>query len=189
MINFLKTQVIGRATSGSEIQWIFCEIQCDTSSELPAYDAFKATKNILIYPGSVARVTSPRSSYKLKSDGTWIIQDVGNDYYSKAETDALVSDKLPLKNEEYTPLTTAGTWDLFTLPVGVYYRTSSVSAVSNIPPDLTSAFFCIVQNTIGSNRRQIILFPCVSATADSFYRCLETGSGYGSWYKFSGTVV
>lgn len=208
MIVFLSTKVVGLASENSKVQWILADIQCDTASELPTYNQFKDSKNILFYPGSTAKIIDPRSTYTMKSDGTWVIQDVGNDYYSKAETDDLLDDKadksttytitetdtlladrMPLKNGDYIPLTTAGTWDLFTLPLGVYYRTSSVSSVSHIPPDLTSAFFCIVQNTIGSNRRQIILYPCVAATTGTFYRCLETGSGYGSWYKFAGTEV
>ena len=209
MIIFLSTKVVGLTSDNSTVQWILADIQCDTASELPTYNQFKDSKNILFYPGSTAKIIDPRSTYTMKSDGTWIIQDVGNDYYSKAETDDLLDDKadkattytitetntlladrLPLKNGDYTALTTQGTWDLFTLPVGVYYRTSNVTAVSNVPSDLTSAtaFFCIIQNTVGSNRRQILLYPCLQPNTGEFYRCLETGSGYGSWEKFTSDV-
>lgn len=206
-MRYLKGQeTIGKDSNGNEVS--ICHFICDEYSDIPSKTEYQTSAKVILAIGSTALVISPRSSYKMKSDGTWVIQDVGNDYYSKAETDdllddkadksttytitetnTLLSDRMPLKNADYTPLTTAGTWDLFTLPVGVYYRTSNVSAVSHIPSDLTSAFFCIVQNTIGSNRRQIILYPCVAATTGTFYRCLETGSGYGSWYKFAGTEV
>lgn len=203
MINFLNTQVIGRATSGSEIQWIFCVIQCDTSNELPAYDAFKSTKNILIYPGSVARVTSPRSSYKLKSDGTWIIQDAGNDYYSKAETDALLADKAD-SADVYTKAevdavaasvdfcrvgtTIPANSDLNTYTTkGVYCcGATSAATLSNCP--VSAGFRLEVVEIAFSTRHQQRLYT-QQVAGDSIYIRTEGGSGYGSWYKFTGTAV
>lgn len=98
-----------------------------------------------------------------------------------------VDNRLPLTLG--TPMLTDETWDLFTLPVGKYYRQSSVSDVANIPPDLTAAFYCIVENTISANRRRILLYPATATLAGTFYCCVETGTGFGSWYKFEGTVV
>lgn len=92
MIIFLQTESIGISTTGSDVQWALVHIQCDTAEELPNYDDFKTSKNILFYPGSVATVIDPRSGYKMKSDGTWVIQDVGNDYYSKEEIDDMIDD-------------------------------------------------------------------------------------------------
>lgn len=79
--------------------------------------------------------------------------------------------------------------DLFTLPVGKYYRNTSPTGIANIPSDLTVAFYCEIVNTIADNRRKIYLYPATIQTAGVFYTCLETGSGYGTWYKFSGEVV
>ena len=79
--------------------------------------------------------------------------------------------------------------DLFQLPAGKYCRVSGVSDIRNKPADLTAAFYCEVVNTIASNRRKIYLYPCTSQTAGSFYTCLETGSGYGTWFKFTGEAV
>lgn len=100
-----------------------------------------------------------------------------------------VDNRLPLTLG--TPMLTAETWDLFTLPVGKYYRQSSVSDVANIPSDLTAAFYCIVENTISSSRRRILLYPATASLAGVFYCSVETGTPptYGSWYKFEGTVV
>lgn len=187
MIMVDATKGLGKDSSSNTVTWF--KFTCDTIADLPLPNHFSSL-NVVIAQGSEADVIDPKSSYKMKSDGTWVIQDVGNDHYSKAETDALLADRLPLKNGDYTPLTTQGTWDLFTLPVGVYYRTSNVTSVANVPSDLTSstAFFCIIQNTVGSNRRQIILYPCLQPNTGEFYRCLETGSGYGSWEKFTSNV-
>ena len=98
-----------------------------------------------------------------------------------------VGNRLPLTLG--TPMLTAETWDLFTLPVGKYYRQSSVTDVANIPPDLTAAFYCIVENTISENRRRILLYPATASLSGTFYCCVETSTGFGSWYKFEGTVV
>lgn len=98
-----------------------------------------------------------------------------------------VDSRLPLTLG--TPMLTAETWDLFELPVGKYYRQSSVADVANIPPDLTAAFYCIVENTISANRRRILLYPATASLAGTFYCCVETSTGFGSWYKFEGTAV
>ena len=79
--------------------------------------------------------------------------------------------------------------DLFQLPVGKYCRVNGVSDVRNRPADLSSAFYCEVVNTIAANRRKIYLYPCTVQTAGICYTCLETGSGYGTWYKFTGEAV
>lgn len=110
--------------------------------------------------------------------------------YSADEINALladVSNKIPLTLG--TPMLTTETWDLFELPVGKYYRQSNVSDVLNIPNDLTVAFYCIIENTISSNRRRILLYPTTSSLAGVLYTCIETSSGYGSWYKFAGEKV
>ena len=79
--------------------------------------------------------------------------------------------------------------DLFTLPVGKYYRNTNPTVIANIPGDLTVAFYCEIVNTIADNRRKIYLYPATVQTAGVFYTCLETGSGYGAWYKFTGEAV
>ena len=79
--------------------------------------------------------------------------------------------------------------DLFTLPVGVYWRQTNVTNTRNLPSGMTVAFYCLIVNTIAANRRKIYLFPCTSSKAGEFYTCTEFSTGYGSWYKFSGEVV
>lgn len=80
--------------------------------------------------------------------------------------------------------------NLFDLTVGKYNRQANANLVQNIPADLgNTPFYCEVVNTISNLRRQIKLYPCTAATAGNFYICLETANGFGSWYKFTGTVV
>lgn len=68
---------------------------CDTVADLPLLTIFD-DRNIVLAQGCEALVIDPKSSYKMKSDGTWIIQDVGNDYYSKTEIDNLLNEKQDL---------------------------------------------------------------------------------------------
>ena len=82
--------------------------------------------------------------------------------------------------------------DLFTLPVGRYYKTSHVSStyVSHLPSDLASSAILVeVLNTVGTNRRMIRLYQATQGDFATWYQALETGSGYGSWYKYTGTAV
>lgn len=169
-------------------RYIIVDLLCDSDSDLPSVSYFISAECIL-FQGSTAEIISSGAKYEMQSDGTWTLKQAGQATYTKSEIDSLLADRMPLKNADYMPLVTSGTWDLWTLPIGVYYRTSSVSDVAHIPAGLNVAFFAIVQNTVGSNRRQITLYPCTQATAGEFYRCLETGSGYGAWYKFSGVQV
>ena len=108
--------------------------------------------------------------------------------------DAAVSGKLQmtLGTAITDPAPTAATpvyADLFTLPVGVYYRQTNITNTQHLPAGMTGAFFCIIVNTITVSRRKIYLFPCTATKAGEFYTCTELSTGYGSWYKFSGEVV
>lgn len=79
--------------------------------------------------------------------------------------------------------------DLFTLPPGKYWRSVSPGNVQHLPTGFSGAFYCEIVNTISQNRRRIFLYPATATAAGDFYTCLETGSGYGHWFKFSGIDV
>lgn len=109
--------------------------------------------------------------------------------YTKTEEDALLGDKADTAAVFGTGTLIPDDGDLFTLPVGKYYRNSNPGAVANIPSDLTVEFYCEIVNTIADNRRKIYLYPATVQTEGVFYTCLETSSGYGTWYKFTGEAV
>lgn len=79
--------------------------------------------------------------------------------------------------------------DLFDLPIGVYWRQTNITNTRNLPNGVTGAFYCIIVNTISSSRKKIYLFPCSGTAVGEFYTCTQMSNGFGSWYKFSGTVV
>ena len=79
--------------------------------------------------------------------------------------------------------------NLFTLPVGRYYKQNNVATLTNIPSDLTQAFYCVIEYTISTARKKITLYPIGTSAQGVFYVVNEFSSGYGSWYKFEGTIV
>lgn len=153
-------------------------------------DYFSVDNNTTGYPElHYARIQEDnRYLMILESFGTDTTPTEDSDnFITSGGTYTALNSKMPL--DVGTGLTTAGTWDLFTLPVGKYHRTSNVTAVANIPADLNVAFYCIIENTISSARKHITLYPAHVDGQSFFYTCLETGNGFGPWYKFEGTVV
>ena len=94
MIYIASTKEMGTDSNGKTLT-LFTFI-CDTALDLPAKNKYETEANTLIFQNSIAIVIDPKSSYKMKTDGTWVIQDVGNDYYSKAEIDDLLDEKQDL---------------------------------------------------------------------------------------------
>lgn len=79
--------------------------------------------------------------------------------------------------------------DLFSLPVGKYHRQNNVTNTQNLPAGMTAPFYCEIVNTISTARKKIYLYPATATTAGTYYTCLETSTGYGAWYKFTGEEV
>lgn len=81
--------------------------------------------------------------------------------------------------------------DLFTLPVGKYYRSTNPTLVQNLPPGFNGGFVCVVDAGIAGSRPMITLWKVSGANADAseFFRNLKTASGYGTWYRYGGTAV
>lgn len=73
---------------GVRTSYQFCVIQVDTASDLPALNQTDWVFEI----GSLAYVIDTGSKYKIKSDGTWVLQEPGSAAYTKAEVDALIQD-------------------------------------------------------------------------------------------------
>ena len=56
--------------------------------------------------------------------------------------------------------------------------------------DLTSSAIVVeVLNTVGVARRMIRLYQATQGDFATWYQAIETSSGYGSWYKYTGTAV
>lgn len=156
-------------------------------------------KNKVIDPIAEAVKQIQAAAAPIKNYDAGELVDPGQKVYQQSDIDRLQAqiDDLRSKMMPITmgtvitdPDPTAGVYaDLFTLPVGKYVRQTNVSNVANIPSGLSAAFYCEIVNTISNQRRMIKLYPCTANTAGSFYTCLETGSGYGSWYQYTGTAL
>lgn len=83
----------------------------------------------------------------------------------------------------------ANSTDIFTLPVGKYYKQDDIDTLINIPEELTVPFYCEIVNTISSGRKRILLYPSTVNTAGTTYMCMESTDGYGPWFKMSGAQV
>lgn len=159
--------------------------------------ATKKTKVIDPIAEAVKQIQATAAPIKNYDAGELV--DPGQKVYQQSDIDRLQAqiDELKAKMLPLTmgtiitdPDPTAGVYaDLFTLPVGKYARQTNVSNVANLPAGMSAAFYCEIVNTISNQRRMIKLYPCTAATAGSFYICLETGSGYGSWYQYTGTAL
>lgn len=82
--------------------------------------------------------------------------------------------------------------DLFTLDPGKYYRTTNPSVVRNLPPGFSGGFVCIVEATITQTSRKLITLYQASGAglnAGTIYRNINGGSGFGTWFRFSGEAV
>lgn len=63
---------------------------CDTFADLPSKTEY-TNDNIILMIGSRATVIDPASEYRMKEDGTWCIDKVKNNTYSKDEIDAIIN--------------------------------------------------------------------------------------------------
>lgn len=75
------------ANDGSTVN-IVANIDCDTAADLPAVNHFAG---LTLLMGSEAHDISQNGKYKMQSDGTWVLQQVGTaNYYTKQEIDAMI---------------------------------------------------------------------------------------------------
>ena len=181
MMFVLETKGLGTKNNKTVTYFKFL---CDTAADLPAPTVYD-DKNIVLVQGCEAEVIEPKSSYKMKSDGTWVIQDVGNDYYSKAETDALIASVDALRQgteiEENSDLNDFN-------EAGAYYSPNSArtASLSNCPWT-GSGFKLVVWSISGTSKMQWIM-P-MSNSANSILFRSRTTTGWRPWYRLQGTAV
>lgn len=90
-MNFISEILkFGSVPASSTYQPILCKFECDTIADLPSLH-FNGYELIV---GSEAHIVQDNTIYKIKSDGTWVIQDESpfKDVYTKSEVDNLLSD-------------------------------------------------------------------------------------------------
>lgn len=125
------------AADGSAI-YIRAIIDCDTSADLPAINAF-APKVLLI--GSRAHDIAQNAWYEMQSGGAWVLQDAGTAAYTKQEVDTLIQNAIaqiiPLSYGLGVQIPNNSDFDAYTT-AGVFYVGSNAAAATmvNIPAAL-----------------------------------------------------
>ena len=198
------------ASDGSTI-YVVANIDCDTSADLPAVNAFTG---LTLLMGSRAHDIDQNAWYEMQDGGTWVLQDAGTAGYTKAEVDALLLgkqdtltfDTVPTA-DSVNPVTSGGLYsyiygmatvdipanaDLNTAPYvvpGVFRcATNAIAAtLSNCPT--SNGFRMIVFDTIAlTGYQQRIIFPN-NANGELFWQRRTTSLNFSSWFQFQGTAV
>ena len=157
---------------------------CDTLADLPTQDEF-STDNIKLMIGSRAKIIATNSTYMMQQNGTWSVQEVGNDYYSKAEVYALIAGVDIVRQGTEIPAD-ADLNDY--LDAGAYYSPSSTrTATLKNRPWTGSGFKLVVYSISGTSKMQMCM-PMSNSAHSIFIRC-RTTSGWRDWYEIEGALI
>lgn len=108
-------------------------LQVDTLADLPGPDDITGYRLTI---GTEADIIDTAARYKMDSNGTWYIQEQGTDFYTKAETDALIqaAENYWFDRGVQIPAGSDFNDDLYKVP-GIYYIASNADAgtISNRP--------------------------------------------------------
>lgn len=100
---------------------MIAHIECDTAADLPAPTDFPGITLLL---SSTADVVETGEKYKMKSDGTWILQPTQQaDTYTTTQIDAMIDGRIPFSMPETIPST--ADLDTYTTP-GTYNIPSNI---------------------------------------------------------------
>ena len=159
---------------------------CDTAADIPDQDAY-SSDNIKLMIGSKAKVISTNSTYMMQQDGTWVIQEVGNDYYSKAEVDEIASYegiRLLRQGEEIPELANLDSYDT----AGVYYSPNSTRTSTLYNRPWSGSGFKLLVWSISTTSKQQWVMPMSNSAHSLFFRN-RTTSGWRPWYEIEGVEI
>lgn len=159
---------------------------CDTLADLPTQDEY-SSDHIKLMIGSRAKVISEAANYMMQQDGTWIVQDMPPEAYTKAETDALAAYEgiaLLRQGEEIPELANLNNYET----AGVYFsRDSSRTSTLFNRPWSGSGFKMLVWSISTTSKQQWVM-P-MSASAHSIFIRNRVSSGWRPWYEIEGVEI
>lgn len=181
MIIAVKTEFFGIDSNGNRVT--IAHFVGDSSADLPAISAY-TSGGVQISVGSTFHSVTDGADYEMTSAGVWVLSQPGQAAYTKAEVDAIASSVDFCRVGTTIPANS----DLNTYTTkGVYCcGATSAATLSNCP--VSAGFRLEVVEIAFSTRHQQRLYT-QQVAGDSIYIRTEGGSGYGSWYKFTGTAV
>lgn len=156
---------------------MIAHIQCDTAADLPAPTDFNGVTLLL---SSVADVIDTGERYKMRSDGTWILQPVAQaDAYTRQQTDTLLQQRIPYmltdqigQGADLDTYTTPGSWRCTSTNVSHYPQTTAQGRLDVIEIDSINGYM----------QQQL---HCVGALGRVFIRTMSAASppAWNAWIE------
>lgn len=200
MIIAVKTEFFGLDSNGNRVT--IAHFVGDSSADLPSLSAY-TSGGVQITVGSTFHSVTDGADYEMTSAGVWVLSQPGQAAYTKAEVDALLTDKADVV-DVYTKVqvdaiaaavdfcsvgtTIPANSDLNSYTTKGIYNCGATNAATLLNCPVTAGFRLEVVEIAFSTRHQQRLYT-QQVAGDSIYIRTEGGSGYGSWYKFTGTAV
>ncbi len=143
-------------------------IMCDSAADLPAPSAITG---ITLLMGSKALDISTGDTYRMRSDGSWVLQPTAQaDAYTRSQTDTLLDQRIPY---ELTDIISSGDdLDTYTMP-GSWRCTSS--SVAHYPDTTAQGRLDVIEiDSINGIMQQQL--HCVGALGRIFVRSMAAAS-------------
>ena len=152
---------------GASTTLMIAHIECDTAADLPAPTDFPGITLLL---SSTADIVDTGESYKMRSDGTWILQPIAQaDAYTRQQTDVLLQQRIPymldgqiVQGDDLDTFTSPGSW-----------RCSSTA--TNYPPSTAHGRLDVIEidSVNGLMLQQV---RCIGSLARTFVRSMSSAS-------------
>ena len=152
---------------GASTTLMIAHIECDTAADLPAPTDFPGITLLL---SSTADIVDTGESYKMRSDGTWILQPIAQaDAYTRQQTDVLLQQRIPymldgqiVQGDDLDTFTSPGSW-----------RCSSTA--TNYPPSTAQGRLDVIEidSVNGLMLQQV---RCIGSLARTFVRSMSSAS-------------
>lgn len=186
MSTFIATplEIYGMTSDNKKL--IRYHFECDTYADIPTLSDYAAIDEVIAL-GSDAHVIETNSTYEMQSDGTWVIQNVGNDYYSKAEVDEIAAYegiRLLRQGEEIPENADLNNYDT----AGVYYSPNSTRTGTLYNRPWSGSGFKLLTWSISSTSKQQWVMPMSNSAHSLFFRN-RTTSGWRPWYELEGVEI
>lgn len=182
----IVTQYWSHYNSGISRTEVRGVLEVDTLSDLPTIDGISGYRLTI---GCIAHIIDSAAVYKMDSSGTWHIQEQGTDFYTKAETDALIADAEMFWFDRGIRITTGSDVndDIYKVP-GIYYVASNSDAgsISNLPASYGGRL--LVFPTIDNSSYLKQIYYC-NDDAGLIYTRRSLSSGWSSWICLTPNLV
>lgn len=172
----IVTQYWSHYNSGISRTEVRGVLEVDTLSDLPTIDGISGYRLTI---GTIANVIDTAAVYKMDSSGSWHIQQQGTDFYTRAETDALIAAAEINWYETGTRIMPGDDVDTLT-SLGAYYVASNSDAagVSGLP--VSRGGRLIVFATIDNSSYQKQIYYC-NDDEGLIYTRRKLSVGWSSW--------